>query len=154
MNTILLLNGPNLNMLGKRDPHVYGSTDLKKIEDELRHWLHERDYQLSSFQSNHEGELIDTIQQSENAVAGIIFNPGAYTHTSIAIRDAIETITTPVVEVHISNIYAREPFRQQSYLAPVVSGQIVGFGTDGYMIAAYSLLTILEKRGEGHGEAT
>ncbi|MBR7554189.1 type II 3-dehydroquinate dehydratase [Allobacillus sp. GCM10007491] len=140
MEKILLLNGPNLNMLGKRNPQVYGTVDLDSIEKHVRELLAEHNVSLVSFQSNHEGELIDALHEANGQYGGIIFNPGAYAHTSIAIRDAVEAIATPVVEVHISNIYARESFRQHSYLSPVVSGQITGFGIDGYLMAAYSFL--------------
>ncbi|MFC0014793.1 MULTISPECIES: type II 3-dehydroquinate dehydratase [Allobacillus] len=140
MEKILLLNGPNLNMLGKRNPQVYGTVDLDSIEKNVRKLLAEHNISLVSFQSNHEGELIDALHEANGQYGGIIFNPGAYAHTSIAIRDAVEAIATPVVEVHISNIYARESFRQHSYLSPVVSGQITGFGIDGYLMAAYSFL--------------
>ena len=133
-HTILVLNGPNLNLLGTREPEKYGQTTLEELEVELRrNFPH---IQFSFCQSNHEGELIDRLHQAyESGVSGVVFNPGAYTHTSVALRDAIKAIDLPVVEVHISNIYARESFRHFSYLAPVCSGQISGLGIGGYNLA-------------------
>ncbi|MRH43154.1 type II 3-dehydroquinate dehydratase [Aquibacillus halophilus] len=140
MNRLLLLNGPNLNMLGKREPGIYGVTSLEDIEDNLTKLTESFKYQLDTFQSNHEGELIDRIQQADGNYQGIIFNPGAFTHTSIAIRDAISSITVPVIEVHISNVHQRESFRHTSLLAPVSKGQIVGLGVKGYQLAALAFL--------------
>ncbi|SFL82701.1 3-dehydroquinate dehydratase [Gracilibacillus orientalis] len=140
MGKLLLLNGPNLNRLGKREPDVYGSETLEDIEKKVRSVLEPYQYQLDSSQSNHEGELIDWIHEAEGKYHGIIFNPGAYTHTSIALRDAISSITVPVIEVHISNVHKRESFRHTSMLAPVCSGQIVGLGTNGYRLAAMYFL--------------
>ncbi len=133
-HTILVLNGPNLNLLGTREPEKYGQTTLEELEVELRrNFPH---IQLSFYQSNHEGELIDRLHQAyESGVSGVVFNPGAYTHTSVALRDAIKAIDLPIVEVHISNIYARESFRHFSYLAPVCAGQISGLGIGGYNLA-------------------
>lgn len=140
METILLLNGPNLNLLGTREPDVYGNITLKDVENEVEGLLHSKGYLLETYQSNHEGDLIDVIQQSPEKYTGIIFNPGAYTHTSIAIRDAIAAVNTPVIEVHISNVHQRESFRHTSLLAPVCWGQIVGLGTIGYQLAARAFL--------------
>ncbi|MGP4042329.1 type II 3-dehydroquinate dehydratase [Gracilibacillus sp. D59] len=140
MGKLLLLNGPNLNRLGKREPDVYGSETLQDIEKNVRNVLEPYQFQLDSKQSNHEGELIDWIHDAEGKYRGIIFNPGAYTHTSIALRDAISSITVPVIEVHISNVHKRESFRHTSMLAPVCSGQIVGLGTKGYRLAAMYFL--------------
>ncbi|MDX8046012.1 type II 3-dehydroquinate dehydratase [Gracilibacillus sp. S3-1-1] len=136
MAKLLLLNGPNLNRLGKREPEVYGSETLDDIEHNVREVVEAVQYQLDAKQSNHEGELIDWIHEAEGVYKGIIFNPGAYTHTSIALRDAISSITVPVIEVHISNVHQREEFRHTSLLAPVCRGQIVGLGTAGYQLAA------------------
>ncbi|MFZ3590293.1 type II 3-dehydroquinate dehydratase [Bacillus sp. DJP31] len=145
MKRILLLNGPNLNRLGLREPDVYGSVTLAELEENLTKLANTSQLELVCIQSNHEGELIDEIHRAESDVVGIIFNPGAFTHYSYAIRDAIASISKPVIEVHISNIHAREEFRHQSVIAPVTAGQIVGFGLFGYQLALYALI---EKLGE------
>ncbi|KGX90896.1 3-dehydroquinate dehydratase [Pontibacillus halophilus JSM 076056 = DSM 19796] len=145
MKQLLLLNGPNLNLLGKREPDIYGATTLKDVEQEVRTFVEDRGGTMKSYQSNHEGGLIDAIQEARGTIDGIIFNPGAYTHTSIALRDAIASVDIPVVEVHISNVHQREEFRHTSLLAPVCVGQIVGLGTAGYQLAAQALL---ERKGE------
>ena len=133
-HSILVLNGPNLNLLGTREPEKYGHTTLEELEVKLQRSF--PDIQLSFCQSNHEGDLIDRLHQAqESGTSGAVFNPGAYTHTSVALRDAITAIDLPVVEVHISNIHARESFRHFSYLAPVCAGQISGLGTEGYSLA-------------------
>lgn len=133
-HTILVLNGPNLNLLGAREPEKYGHTTLEELEVKLQRGF--PDVQLSFYQSNHEGDLIDRLHQAyESGTSGVVFNPGAYTHTSVALRDAIKAIDLPVVEVHISNIHARESFRHFSYLAPVCAGQISGLGIEGYSLA-------------------
>ncbi|UOQ42550.1 type II 3-dehydroquinate dehydratase [Halobacillus salinarum] len=147
MKRLLLLNGPNLNLLGQREPETYGSETLQKIIELVNETAAEAGYELDHFQSNHEGELIDKLQQSQNNVSGIIFNPAAYTHTSIAIRDAVSAIDVPVIEVHISNVHKREAFRHHSMIAPVSAGQIVGFGIEGYRMAAHGLLNMIEKEG-------
>lgn len=132
--TILVLNGPNLNLLGTREPEKYGHTTLEELEVKLQRGF--PDVRLSFYQSNHEGDLIDRLHQAyDSGTSGVVFNPGAYTHTSIALRDAIKAIDLPVVEVHISNIHARESFRHFSYLAPVCAGQISGLGIEGYSLA-------------------
>lgn len=131
---ILVLNGPNLNLLGTREPETYGSTTLDDLTGMLVSAFDDVDF--SFFQSNHEGALIDAIHQaSREDTNGIVFNPGAYTHTSIALRDAIAGVGVPVIEVHISNIHAREAFRHKSMLAPVCRGQICGLGLKGYFAA-------------------
>jgi 3-dehydroquinate dehydratase II len=135
---IALLNGPNLNLLGTRQPEIYGTTTLQDIEDQVRLHAAKYDLQVRAVQSNHEGALVDAIQAAR-ASAGIIINAGAYTHTSIALRDAISGVGVPAVEIHLSNIYAREPFRHDSYLAPVCIGQISGFGWRGYLLAVDAL---------------
>lgn len=133
-HAILVLNGPNLNLLGVREPGKYGHTTLKELEVALQRGF--PDVQLSFYQSNHEGDLIDRLHQAyESGMSGVVFNPGAYTHTSVALRDAVKAIDLPVVEVHISNIHARESFRHFSYLAPVCAGQISGLGIEGYSLA-------------------
>lgn len=133
--SILVLNGPNLNLLGTREPQVYGSTTLEQITSELRALGEAAGVAVQSFQSNHEGALVDRIQQARGAGVGfIVINPAAYTHTSVAIRDALAILKCPIVEVHMSNIHAREPFRQHSYIAPIARGQICGFGVDSYLL--------------------
>lgn len=140
MKRILLLNGPNINLLGKRETDIYGSFTLNDIEVEVKEYLAAFGYSLDCFQSNQEGELIDWIQGADRKYSGIIFNPAAYTHTSIALHDAIKATDVPVVEIHISNIYKREEFRQRSMIASVSAGQIVGFGKKGYRLAAMALI--------------
>lgn len=141
---ILCLNGPNLNRLGKREPSIYGSETLKEVENNLLEHIENRGVTIKFCQSNHEGQLIDWIHEADDAeVQGIIFNPGAFTHTSYALRDAIASISVPVIEVHISNIHNREPFRHQSVLAAVCEGQISGLGTFGYQLA---LETFIKRR--------
>jgi 3-dehydroquinate dehydratase-2 len=131
---LLVLNGPNLNLLGTREPEVYGRTTLADLEANLRDAF--PDATLDFFQSNHEGALIDRLHAAQrDGVAGIVFNPGGFTHTSVALRDAVASITVPVVEVHISNVYAREDFRHRSLLAAVCAGQITGLGLTGYHLA-------------------
>ncbi|MCY4234353.1 MAG: type II 3-dehydroquinate dehydratase [Bacteroidetes bacterium] len=131
---ILILNGPNLNLLGQREPDQYGDISLDTLEQNLRAEF--SDVELSFYQSNHEGDLVDRLHEGHRSgLSGIVFNPGAYTHTSVALRDAVKAIATPVIEVHLSNIYSREPFRHFSYLAPVCVGQISGLGMAGYSLA-------------------
>ncbi|MAU10896.1 MAG: type II 3-dehydroquinate dehydratase [Anaerolineaceae bacterium] len=137
---LLLLNGPNLNLLGTREPDVYGSLTLEDITSEVEQFLQPYAVVLRHQQSNHEGELVDMLHIARNWADGVVFNPGAYTHTSIALRDAIAAIEIPVVEVHLSNVHARESFRHHSYLAPVCLGQIMGFGWRGYILGAHALL--------------
>lgn len=148
MTKILLINGPNLNRLGKREPAHYGTTTLKDIELGLQKQADELQVELSCFQSNYEGAIIDQLYEAEdNGVNGIIFNPGAFTHYSYAIRDAIAGIDAPVIEVHISNIHARESFRHQSVTAAVSAGQIVGLGVQGYNLAMQAIVNIAKERG-------
>ena len=138
MQKIIIINGPNLNLLGKREPAVYGSQNFETYLEELKKKY--SDIELDYFQSNVEGEIINKLHEVGFSYDGIILNAGAYTHTSIAIADAIRGITTPVVEVHISNVFAREEFRHHSYLSEVVKGCIVGFGLDSYQLALSSYL--------------
>jgi|SRR5690625_3736864 len=140
MNRLLLINGPNINRLGKREKDVYGSFTLQDIEENLNALVQKYDFEIDFFQSNHEGELIDRIHQADGKYVGIIFNPAAYTHTSIALHDAIKAVQTPVIEVHISNVYKRESFRHKSITAPACKGQIVGFGLQSYRLAALALI--------------
>lgn len=139
---LLLLNGPNINMMGTREKDIYGEFTLADIEKALMQITQERGYDLECFQSNHEGELIDKLQDANGQFSGVIFNPAAYTHTSIALRDTIKAIETPVIEVHISNVHKREEFRHKSMLAPVCYGQIVGLGLMGYKLAATAFMEI------------
>lgn len=139
MKRILILNGPNLNLQGKRDTDIYGTQTFEEYNDVLRQHFAGR-ATLDYFQSNIEGELIDRIQQSVGHYDGVALNAGGYTHTSVALRDAIAAVATPVVEVHISSILAREEFRHTSMIAPVVKGSIMGFGLDSYRLAIEALL--------------
>lgn len=141
---ILVINGPNLNMLGKREPEIYGATTLKDIENELT-LTAEAGVELEFFQSNHEGEIVEKIQKALGAFDGILINPAAYTHTSVAIADAIAAVHLPAVEVHISNINAREDFRKHSYIAPKCIGQICGFGINGYKMGLCALVDSIKK---------
>lgn len=140
MSHLLLVNGPNLNLLGNREPGIYGHQSLAAIEAALTGEAVILGHRLTCFQSNHEGALVDRIQQAAvESVDAIIINPGAYTHTSIALRDALVAVNLPFVEVHLSNVYAREPFRQHSYLSDKAAGVIVGFGPAGYRLALQAL---------------
>ena len=144
MVKILVLHGPNLNLLGRREPEVYGRHTLEDINAALRAAVAKRGVELDIRQSNHEGVLIDAIHEAMDWAAGIVINPGAYTHTSVAIRDAISAVALPVVETHLSNIHAREEFRKTSLLAPVCLGQISGFGALSYRLALEALLGYLQ----------
>ncbi|MCS7259424.1 MAG: type II 3-dehydroquinate dehydratase [Anaerolineae bacterium] len=139
MTAILVLHGPNLNLLGSREPSIYGSLTLDAINARLMEYAQREGLTLRTFQSNHEGALIDALHDAMHWADGVIFNPGAYTHTSYALRDAIAAIGVPVVEVHLSNVYAREAFRHHSVLAPVCIGQVAGFGWRSYLVALYAL---------------
>lgn len=145
MTKLLLLNGPNINRLGKREEDIYGSFTLQDIENDIRQLIGKYNYELKSFQSNHEGDLIDQIHAADGVYEGIIFNPAAYTHTSIALHDAIKSIKTPVIEVHISNIHARESYRHKSMLASACIGQIAGFGLQSYRLAALAFIDRAEQ---------
>lgn len=142
---ILLLNGPNLNMLGTREPEKYGSTTLNDIENNMKLLATKYNCSLDCFQSNHEGELIDKIQSTKNLYDGIIINAGGYTHTSVALRDAIASVNTPTVEVHMTNIHAREEFRHTSLLSAVCIAQVIGFKENSYKYALEGLIEYLNK---------
>ncbi len=144
MLSFLVLNGPNLNLLGTRQPEVYGHTTLSDIEALCRAKADDLGVSCTFLQSNHEGALIDAIHGSIGVHHGIVLNAGAYTHTSVGLMDAISSAAIPVVEVHLSNIHAREPFRHKSFIAPVAIGQICGFGPGGYVLALEALAAHLE----------
>ena len=142
--TVLVLNGPNLNLLGTREPDVYGAATLADVETLCRQEADRYGLSVEARQSNHEGELVDWVQEAGRRhaagdVVGVVLNAGAYTHTSVALRDAIAGTGVPVVEVHVSNVHAREDFRHHSYLSPVAAGIVVGFGVDGYALAVAAL---------------
>lgn len=145
---ILVLHGPNLNMLGVREPELYGKDSLEEINRSIESAVADRRIEIRIHQSNHEGGLVDEIQQALQWADGILINPGAYTHTSIALRDAFVAVKLPVVEVHMSNIYAREQFRHHSYISPVAVGQICGFGRNSYLLGLEALIDHLGNRSE------
>ena len=140
---IVVIQGPNLNMLGHREQNIYGGMKLEEIHTQLESVAKQNGFEIEFFQSNLEGEIVDKVQECLGDADGIIINPAAYTHTSIAIRDAISAVTLPAIEVHISNIYRREEFRQKSMIAPVCTGQISGFGPFGYHLAMISMMQML-----------
>lgn len=140
----LVLHGPNLNLLGSREPDVYGTTSLADIDSRLAEAAGAAGHEISSFQSNHEGELIDKLQEADGSMDGVILNPGGLTHTSVALRDAVAALSVPVVEVHLSNIYAREAFRQQSLLSGVCAGVVSGFGAQSYLLGLDALIGFTE----------
>jgi 3-dehydroquinate dehydratase II len=143
---VLVLHGPNLNLLGLREPEVYGTITLAQIDDSLRHDAAKLQAEVECLQSNHEGTLVDAIHNARGVHGGILINPGAYTHTSVAIRDALAGVMIPTVEVHLSNIYTREEFRHHSYIAPVAIGQISGFGVDSYRLGLRALINYLTSK--------
>jgi 3-dehydroquinate dehydratase II len=143
---VLVLNGPNMNLLGEREPEIYGSVTLAEINQRLVEFI--PSVKLQIIQSNHEGVLVDAIQEARTWAQGILINPAGYTSTSIAIRDSISAVKLPAVEVHLSNIYSREPFRSQSVIVPVCIGQICGFGWRSYLLGLTALLDYLEDYGK------
>jgi len=142
---ILVIHGPNLNLLGKREPHIYGRITLKKINSELKKLASRKNVSLKIVQSNYEGKIVEVIHKSINKFCGILINPAAYTHTSVAIRDAIASVNLPTIEVHLSNIYSREDFRHHSLISPVCRGQICGFGMNSYLLGLLALIDLLSK---------
>ena len=140
MKSILIMNGPNLNLLGSRQPEVYGATTLPQIHDACAEKAKHLGVKIDFMQSNHEGALIDAIHSAKGVHDGIILNAGAYTHTSVAIMDAISSVELPVIELHLSNPHARESFRHKSYIAPVAIGVIAGFGPHGYSLAIDAMI--------------
>ncbi|HEX9384858.1 MAG TPA: type II 3-dehydroquinate dehydratase [Anaerolineales bacterium] len=146
---ILVLHGPNLNLLGTREPDIYGSLTLGDIDTKLLELGKEFGAELKCFQSNHEGALIDALQDAQMWADGVLFNPGGYTHTSIALRDAIAAIGIPVIEVHLSNVYAREEFRHVSIISAVCKGKIVGFGWRSYSLGLRALVDLLTDEAAG-----
>ena len=146
MKKILVIHGPNLNLLGKREPEIYGTVTLKKINESLKKMAATHRVAVEFFQSDHEGEIVSKIGASVGTVDAIVINPAAYTHTSVAIRDAVAAVKVPVIEVHLSNIYSREPFRHESLVAPVAVGQISGFGQESYELGFLAALELAGAR--------
>jgi 3-dehydroquinate dehydratase-2 len=146
MKKILVIHGPNLNLLGEREPGIYGKVTLKQVDAELARIAKAEKVGLETFQSNHEGEIVEKIGSAKGKFNCILINPAAYTHTSIAIRDAIAAVSIPTVEVHLSNIYAREEFRHTSLIAPVAAGQVSGFGLDSYRLGFKAAIEISKKK--------
>ena len=142
---VLVIHGPNLNLLGEREPEVYGRTRLADIDKELNRLGHELGMKVETFQSNSEGAIVDRIQQARGKCDVLLINPGGYTHTSVAIRDAISAVNLPVIEVHLSNVYRREPFRHHSTIADIAHGRIMGFGAESYSLALRAARTIAEE---------
>ena len=144
MRLVLVLHGPNLNLLGEREPQTYGSFTLAEIDARLVQAGLELGFEVRTMQSNHEGALIDALHDARKWAAGVVFNPGGYTHTSVALRDAVAAIGIPVIEVHLSNVQGREKFRRRSLIAPVCVGSISGFGWHSYALGLYALARLLE----------
>lgn len=143
MKKILVIHGPNLDLLGTREPSIYGQVTIREIDENLKKLGKELGVEVESYQSNHEGEIVSKIGQAPDAYGAIVINPAAYTHTSIAIRDAVSAVKIPTVEVHLSNIYAREEFRHHSLVAPVARGQVSGFGPQSYELGLRAAVRLL-----------
>jgi 3-dehydroquinate dehydratase II len=144
MDKIIILNGPNLNLLGEREKDKYGNVTLENIQNNCKEFCKNNDVQLSLFQSNIEGELVEKIQKSRNDQDGLIINAGGYTHTSVAIHDALKILKIPIIELHITNIYNREEFRHKSLISKIAKGILCGFGTDGYIMALQAMKNFLK----------
>ena len=144
MKKILVINGPNLNLLGTREKNIYGTETLLDIEEKLKTEALKLNFNIEFIQSNHEGKIIDRIHDAKEKYNAVLINPGAYSHYSIAIRDAISSVDLPFIEVHLSNIYKREEFRSKSVIAPVSMGQISGFGSNSYILALYAVYLMFE----------
>ena len=142
MKKILIIHGPNLNLLGEREPDQYGSVTMEHINSDLKKLGAELGVEIETYQSNIEGEIVNAVQNARGKFSAILLNPGGYTHYSVAIRDAISAVKIPTVEVHLSNIYSREEFRQKSVIAPVCAGQIAGFGADSYLLGLRAALVV------------
>lgn len=146
MKKILVIHGPNLNLLGQREPDIYGKVTIDDINKDLKKMAKAKKVMLKIVQSNHEGEIVELIGRSAGKFAAILINPAAYTHTSVAIRDAVSSVNVPVVEVHLSNIYAREEFRHTSLISPVAKGQICGFGKMSYILGLEAAISLISKK--------
>ena len=145
MGKVLVVHGPNLNLLGQRETDIYGNTSLDDINQKLGSIAKEAGVELEFFQSNHEGDIVDVIGKAkQNGFQAILINPAAYTHTSVAIRDAVAAVDLPTIEVHLSNVYAREEFRHTSLIAPVAHGQISGFGVDSYLLGLRAIINLIK----------
>ena len=145
MGKVLVVHGPNLNLLGQRETDIYGNTSLDDINRQLSSIAKDAGIELEFFQSNHEGDIVDVIGKAkQNGFQAILINPAAYTHTSVAIRDAVAAVDLPTIEVHLSNVYAREEFRHTSLIAPVAHGQISGFGVDSYLLGLRAIINLIK----------
>ncbi|MFP4020303.1 MAG: type II 3-dehydroquinate dehydratase [Halanaerobium sp.] len=145
MQKVAVIHGPNLNMLGLREPEIYGTTNLKMLNDDIRVKAEELNLEIEIMQSNHEGQIVDFLHQNYKELSGVVINPGGLTHTSVVLRDAISSVMLPVIEVHISNIHRREEFRKKSITAEAAVGQITGLGVHGYILALDALKNLLKK---------
>ena len=143
---ILVIHGPNLNMLGRREPSWYGTATLDDINTQIKETAQDRGMVVEAFQSNHEGELVEKIHEAMDGYDAVIINPAAYTHTSVAIRDALVMLDIPIIEVHLSNIYRREPFRHKSWIADVVTARVAGFGKEGYIMAVQAVANMVQRK--------
>jgi 3-dehydroquinate dehydratase-2 len=145
---ILVIHGPNLNMLGRREPSWYGTATLDDINTQIKQTAQDCGMAVEAFQSNHEGELVEKIHEAMDGYDAVIINPAAYTHTSVAIRDALVMLDIPIIEVHLSNIYRREPFRHKSWIADVVTARVAGFGKEGYIMAVQAVANMVQRKDE------
>lgn len=145
---VLIIHGPNLNLLGRREPGIYGASTLQQINNNLKELAKEMDVEIKLYQSNSEGDIVSFIGENADWADGIVINPAAYTHTSIAIRDALSAVCLPIVEVHLSNVFRREEFRHHSYISPIAVGVISGFGPESYYLALRALVNIINKKKE------